>query len=163
VIALRPTDDFPVLAARLVVYGDATTQGSKSAFCPPHPFKPSKNGKCVGGRAVMREGASNDAYARWQAWRHRIEIEALLDARKYKREPIDAACAVTATFYLRRPKSVKARYPHKALDLDKLARTAFDGITGTLLTNDARVVDELVFKRYADGHPPCLVLGVFVQ
>jgi crossover junction endodeoxyribonuclease RusA len=162
VIALRPTDDFGVMAFRMVVYGLAETQGNKSAFVPPHP-PVIKNGRCRGGRAVMREGSSSDAYDRWKAWRERIMLESRYALKG--RPPVDDACCVIATFYLPRPESLpkRVRYPHTGKDLDKLARAALDGITGTFLTNDARVVDLLKFKRFAVQHDPCMVLAVFTQ
>jgi Holliday junction resolvase RusA-like endonuclease len=160
VIALRPADDFEVLAARLVIPGHSQPQGSKSAFVPPHPYRRSKTGACRGGRAVLREGSSHAAHDAWRAWRDHVEAA----ARRSDTRALDAPCAVTVTFYLPRPTSLPKRvlYPHRAADLDKLVRAALDGlVAGGLLTNDARVVDLCAYKRYTDERP-CAVVGVFI-
>jgi Holliday junction resolvase RusA-like endonuclease len=111
VIALRPTDDFPAIAFRAVVYGVAISQGSKRAY-------PLKNGRI----------AMVDDNPRLDAWRERMMLEFRANQhRSYTdcRLPIDGPCAVTVTFYLPRPASAaKSRLsPATVPDVDKLARS----------------------------------------
>ncbi len=74
-------------------------------------------------------------------------------------EPLDCAVAVHCVFYLPRPKSAKKRaYPHTKPDLDKCQRVIGDALEGTLLTNDSRIVNWNVSKRYASDKP-----GVFIH
>jgi Holliday junction resolvase RusA-like endonuclease len=147
-IVLRPADSFPTLVFTLVVYGEPVPQGSKRAY-------PTKGGRI---RLV-------DDNPRLDAWRERIMLECYVK-RFPKDPPIDAPCCVTVTFYLRRPPSLAKRvvYPATKPDLDKLARGCFDGLKdGGVLAEDSRPVDLLAFKRYANGSPPCMAVGVFVQ
>jgi Holliday junction resolvase RusA-like endonuclease len=60
-------------------------------------------------------------------------------------------------FWFDKPKSKPKKdiHPHTSADADKLARAINDAITGTLITNDARVVELYVIKRYSDDlNPP---------
>ena len=67
-------------------------------------------------------------------------------------EPLlDGPLTVRAEFFLPRPKSTKRVYPAVRPDLDKLARALLDGCTGVVWTDDSRVVDLIVSKRYGDA------------
>jgi Holliday junction resolvase RusA-like endonuclease len=165
-LALRPEDDFPVMAARVVVEGPPVSQGSKTAFVLAHQPRgqkgtPYRGGPCYGGRTAMVD--ANDK--RLETWRYAITTTALYTARKFSYTLIDVACCVVVTFYVERPPSTPAarRYPDHSFDVDKLARAALDGITGPILKNDSRVVDLLAFKRFAVGHAPCMVIAVMTR
>jgi Holliday junction resolvase RusA-like endonuclease len=59
-------------------------------------------------------------------------------------------------YFLRRPKSVKAKkrpYPTAKPDLDKLNRCIGDALTGFAYSDDAQVVAGKQIKLYADGEP----------
>lgn len=68
---------------------------------------------------------------------------------------------VTATFYLRRPPSVKRALPSVAPDLDKLQRSLGDGLSinarndegVTFLADDSLIVKWNTKKYYADTNP----------
>lgn len=112
------------------VLGTPAPQGSKRAFV-------------VKGRAVITEDSKKT-----KPWRDSIATAAQ-DAMTGL--PIDGAVVVTVTFYFVRPKSVKRPYPSVAPDIDKLERALLDGLqAGGVLTDDARVVDLIARKRYAD-------------
>ena len=121
-----------------VVLGIPAPQGSKQAFVR-------------GKRAVLVE--MSKALPRWRA--------AVTEAARAEHDgpPLDGPLAVWITFYLPRPKSVPARrrpYPTVTPDLDKLARAVLDGITDARLwTDDARVVDLTITKRYQDPPVAC--------
>lgn len=120
------------------VPGIPAPQGSKQAFVR-------------GTRAVLVE--MSKALPRWRA-----AVTAAARAA-HQGPPLDGPLAVWITFYLPRPKSVPARrrpYPTVTPDLDKLARAVLDGITDARLwTDDARVVDLTITKRYQDPPVAC--------
>lgn len=115
------------------VPGIPAPQGSKQAFVR-------------GKRAVLVEMSKA-----LPAWRAAVTTAA---RAAHQGPPLDGPLAVWIAFYLPRPKSVPARrrpYPTVTPDLDKLARAVLDGITDARTwTDDARVVDLTLTKRYQD-------------
>lgn len=68
------------------------------------------------------------------------------------RPPLAVPCGVRILFYLPRPKKPKfAKYPGTKPDIDKLVRSTLDGLTnGGAFADDALVVEEIAYKRWAD-------------
>ena len=63
-----------------------------------------------------------------------------------------AALFLEVEFFLRRPKSVKDKYPGKRPDIDKLLRSTMDALTQAgVYRDDSQVVDTHMSKRYADS------------
>ncbi len=63
-------------------------------------------------------------------------------------------------FYLPKPKSVKRKYPFVKPDVDNLAKAVMDALTiASIYTDDARVIDMDMKKRYADTENP---MGVHI-
>lgn len=86
-----------------------------------------------------------------ESWEDMIRLQIL----KHKPEKlIDGAMALKATFFLQRGKSIpkKREYPETKPDLDNLLKCLTDAMEGIIYTNDSRIVDEAVGKRYGD--PP---------
>jgi crossover junction endodeoxyribonuclease RusA len=131
---------------RLTVIGIPVPQGSKTA----HPFR-RKDGSLG---VAVHEG--------WKAaslkdWRRAIADAARAYMAEYGLEsPADGPLALTATFYLPRPASApkKVKYPAKKPDCSKLLRAAEDSLTGIAYTDDSRIVDLHVYKRFAVDSPP---------
>ena len=120
------------------VSGEPIPQGSKKGFV-------------VGRRAVLVD----DNKIKLKPWRGMISKAADLGVT------FDCAVAVSATFYMTRPKTVKRKYPTVPPDLDKLMRALGDGMKdGGLLGDDSLIVDENIKKRYADGRAPGVVVTV---
>ena len=115
------------------VAGVPAPQGSKRAFSR-------------GGRTVLVEMSKE-----LPAWRAAVTAAA---RAAHQGPPLDGPLAVTIDLHLPRPKSVPPRrrpYPSVTPDLYKLARAVLDGITDARLwTDDARVVDLTLTKRYQD-------------
>jgi Holliday junction resolvase RusA-like endonuclease len=70
--------------------------------------------------------------------------------------PLDCAVSVSVTFYLPKPKSASKRvqYPATRPDADKLVRCVNDSLTGIAYTDDSRIVNLSVQKRFAIDSPP---------
>lgn len=87
------------------------------------------------------------------AWRDRVAYAA---RNAWNRPPHDGGAALKVTFYLPRPKSARKRtFPNRQPDLDKLLRACFDALElGGVLTNDARIVETMARKQYADHVDP---------
>lgn len=71
--------------------------------------------------------------------------------------PFDKRVMVEARFWLRRPKSLSKRvqFPITKPDADNLYKSFLDGLEKAgVISNDARVTDLVVSKRYADEHHP---------
>lgn len=70
--------------------------------------------------------------------------------------PIDAPVDLTVTFYLPRPRSAPRRvlFPATKPDLDKLTRAVGDALKGIAYTEDSRIVDLHIRKRFAIASPP---------
>lgn len=127
----------------LEVYGAPQTQGNKTGFIR-------------GGKVVLVEGRRPVARENFKSWRQGVTAAAQQWQSEHNVPLLDTACSVTVTFHLQRPKSAPRRriYPETGLDVDKLARAVLDSLTAVLFTNDARVCDLLVMKRFAGERPP---------
>lgn len=129
------------------VYGKAEAQGSARAFMPK------------GGRFPV---VTHDN-PRVRGWRDRIAdaaSRALNGSGQFANGPV----RIVAEFYLPRPKSLPKRRtpPHmKAPDVDKLARSLGDALSGVLYRDDSQVVQMKVSKFYAGvGESPRAVIAV---
>lgn len=86
---------------------------------------------------------------RTRAW----ETSVRLQARRWRpKKPLDGPLMAELTFYLPKPPSVPRRvtYPATKPDLDNLAKSVFDALEGELFTNDSRIVDKFLRKRYGE-------------
>ena len=131
---------------KLTVIGLPVPQGSKSA----HPFR-RKDGSL--GVAVHEGGKA----ASLKDWRRAIADAARAYMAEYGLEsPADGPLWMTVTFYLPRPASASKRvlYPAKKPDCDKLCRAVGDALSKIAYTDDSRIVDLLVRKRFAVDSPP---------
>lgn len=121
---------------RFRVHGVPAPQGSHKAFMPRGARFPIVTDDC----------------ARTRPWR---AIVALTAAQHRPAELMSGALALTARFYLPRPKSLPRRveYPARKPDLSKLVRALEDALTGIIWHDDAQVVLTLATKHY--GEPGC--------
>jgi Holliday junction resolvase RusA-like endonuclease len=74
-------------------------------------------------------------------------------------QPLDVPLLLAVTAYLPMPSSMpKSRretaLPSKRPDVDNLARTLLDALSGLVWSDDARIVNLNIRKRYADGASP---------
>ena len=67
---------------------------------------------------------------------------------------LNGPLAIEATFYRLKPpsKPKKNQYPDTKPDLDNLCKSVTDALEGLIYTNDSRIVDKILRKRYGD--PP---------
>ena len=124
------------------VDGVPIPQGSKKAFV-------------VKKRAVLVD----DNAAKLKPWRARIAAAADLG------HMFDVPVVVRAVFYMPRPETVRRALPSVKPDLDKLMRALGDGMTdGGLISDDSRIVTEILKKRYADEtNPPGIDVCVYEE
>lgn len=129
---------------KLVVIGVPQPQGNKTGFIQ-------------GGRVVLAEGRRPESRRAFKDWRAAIAAE----ARKWCLEhlnsgPIDGPVSIEATFFMPRPKGAPKRvvFPATRPDADKLARSVLDALTSIAYTDDSRIVDLVVRKRFAIDSPP---------
>jgi Holliday junction resolvase RusA-like endonuclease len=122
-------------------YGEPKPQGSKRHV----------------GNGVMIEASDV------KPWRKAI-ANAVFEAwvRSGDDRPFTEPVIVWATFYIRRPKSVKRPLPSVAPDLDKLCRGLGDALSidAVALQDDALIVKWHAAKVYADGHEPGVSVGI---
>jgi Holliday junction resolvase RusA-like endonuclease len=72
-------------------------------------------------------------------------------AQKAGCTPIDLPIAITLTFRVKKPKTVKRQYPTVAPDLDKYIRAVLDGLTNTAYLDDSQVIQITASKVYAEN------------
>jgi Holliday junction resolvase RusA-like endonuclease len=112
-----------------------------------------------GGFAVMVPGSSDVGKKRMRSWERAVR-DAALDACSVV---LDRPVSVAVIFRLKRPKGhwtkrgeVRPSAPKRPSvkpDLDKLARTTLDALTGVAFSDDARIVELALHKTYAQpGH-----------
>jgi len=73
-----------------------------------------------------------------------------LAAKQAGCEPIPDPIAISITFRLKKPKTVKRALPTVAPDLDKLVRGVLDALTGCAYLDDSQVIDIKAKKVYSD-------------
>ena len=96
------------------------------------------------------------------AWRSEVRAAAEQVVSVYGWEPVSGPVEVELLFYLERPASIaktKRPYPIVPPDVDKLARSCLDPMTGVIYDDDSQVIRLLAWKTYADNREP----GVFVR
>lgn len=124
------------------------------------PGKPSPQGsKRHVGRGILIESSKDVG-----PWRERVALAAHQMMQRSGFPVFDGPVTVTLDFVLPRPKSApKTRTPAatKRPDLDKLARACLDAISGTVITDDARVTSLSACKRLAEiGETPGVTIRV---
>lgn len=136
---------------RLEVIGTPKPQGSKSAF--QHKTT---------GKVVMTDGKTPGTRAAFKSWREGVAAEARSYQKTHRLELVDEPVSVVITFRMPRPKSKPKRVVHPAVkpDLDKLVRAVLDGIKGTVLFDDSRVINLAASKVYAVDEPPGCVITI---
>ena len=127
------------------VEGDPAPKGSYRAV--PHRRT---------GAAVLINDAVGGA-----SWAHTMAV--MFRAAYEGKTPLDGPVHVRLTFFLRRGRSVKRRYPTVKPDLDKLQRNCLDAlVTAGVLRDDALVVVIQATKHYTDdSRTPGVVVGVW--
>ena len=142
-------------AITFFVPGEARPAGSKKAF----------HHKTTGKLIV-----TDDSGPSGKAWR---ETVARIARRSYRGKPLEGALVLELLFVVERPQShfrtgknagllkVSAPvYPAVKPDSTKLTRAVEDALKGITWGDDAQIVDQHAFKRYADAQRP--VPGVYV-
>lgn len=115
-------------------------KGSVSAF----PIQ-RKSGKM--GAVAVHSTKSKD-------WEHLIRQH--LDGVSMITGPVD----VMLWFFLPRPMSAKREYPAVRPDLDKLIRAVGDALQKIAIEDDARIVNLVAFKRYAQDEGPGVAIEI---
>jgi Holliday junction resolvase RusA-like endonuclease len=136
------------------VLGEVVPQGSAKGFSVPLK---DRNGRYVVGqnghqlhRTIVT--ADNPALKEWR----RLVSDAARHAVGEDFRLFTGPVALTAVFYLPRPKSARKSQvvPTTRPDVDKCLRGIFDSLTQVLFRDDSQVYRALVEKQYADPHQP---------
>ncbi len=118
---------------RFTVYGIPVSQGSMTSFRSN-----------TTGRVITKHPP------KLGSWRQTVAAAAL---EELGNDPmLDGAVAVTARFFVLRPKSIskKRTRPCVKPDIDKLVRACFDAMEGVVFRNDSQVCSVQASKVYGD-------------
>lgn len=132
------------------VCGKPEPKGSLKAFVP---MKWAAAALAAGKTPRVSLKSDNPALHHWQQLVQK-EAQAASNGRLFT-GPVH----VGLRFYLHRPSGKWFPRPHRKPDVDKLARAVLDGLTHTLLRDDAQVVELSATKDFADE---LQALGVLV-
>jgi crossover junction endodeoxyribonuclease RusA len=138
------------MGLRIDVVGLPAPKGSKKAFV-------------VKGRAIVTDVSNKSSRDRLNPWK--LAVTAAVQralAEIGNPPPLDVPLDVHLLFWLPRPESTPKRVtlPAKKPDCDKLARAALDLCSKVVWTDDARIVNLHVCKRFAIGRPPGMTMNV---
>lgn len=144
----QPATAGPTVTLR--VYGEPVPQGSKKAFRI---------------KGTNRSVVVDENKAGLRSWREGIAQAGrdwLAAGDDDSRRPIEGPVALAAVFFLTKPASLpRWRWlPWTRPDVDKLTRALLDGLSSIVFTDDARVTDLVVRKRYALGEAPGVEVSV---
>jgi Holliday junction resolvase RusA-like endonuclease len=123
-----------------------------------------------GGHAVNVPGGSNVNLRKIQAWTRAVEAQAG-EAMAGRRPFVDAPLVVSVLFRIERPggqwrkgrygealKPTAPAFPATRPDIDKLARSTLDALTGIAWDDDSRIVILVAGKVYAKpGHAGAMI------
>jgi crossover junction endodeoxyribonuclease RusA len=96
------------------------------------------------------------------AWRNAVKIAAENAVTVNGWARVSGPVELEVMFYLDRPSSISATkrpYPIVPPDVDKLARSCLDPLTGLIYDDDSQVIRLLAWKTYADNREP----GCFIR
>jgi crossover junction endodeoxyribonuclease RusA len=96
------------------------------------------------------------------AWRSAVRVAAETAVTVGSWERVSGPVELEVMFYLDRPSTIsrtKRPYPTVPPDLDKLARSCLDPLTGLIYDDDSQVIRLLAWKTYADTRTP----GAFIR
>ena len=135
------TEVIPSRTITFEVLGTPAPKGAMTAF-------PIRKAGALTGRVAVTARSSE----RQREWTNRVlsVVRGIAEDVELLDEPV----VVTMRFYMPKPKAAPKRrrtWPDRAPDIDKLARLVLDAMTGTLLADDARVVELHVGKDYPDN------------
>ena len=136
---------------------------SFSFFVPGEPITEGSTRAFTSGQRVV---VTHDRGPELDQWRLKVAHAAQAAAQDAGWEPrYDGPVAVTAAFFLPRPKSAKKRLvPHVKPDLDKLIRAVGDALAPYkqpgVLKDDSRIVTWHTSKYYADDYKPGVLVYV---
>lgn len=120
------------------VHGIAIPQGSTRAFIPKGWTRP----------------VITAANAKTKPWRQEIAgcAKVAMEEKSFTKIERGEAVKVAAWFCFPRPKSVSKKIEHKTTkpDLDKLARSLLDALTGIVFDDDSQVMEMHVSKHFGD-------------
>lgn len=128
---------------------------SFSFFVPGEPITEGSTRAFTSGQRVV---VTHDRGSELDQWRLKVAHAAQAAAQDAGWEPrYDGPVAVTAAFFLPRPKSAKKRLvPHVKPDLDKLIRAVGDALAPYkqpgVLKDDSRIVTWRATKDYDDAY-----------
>lgn len=128
--------------------------GTLIEFFVPGTPAPGGSKRYVGhrkGKPLLIDDAKGNA-----EWRKIVAIYGKRRMQQLGLVPLDCALDVTFIFALAKPKSATRDLPTVTPDVLKLARSTEDALTGIVWTDDARITDEHLRKRYSTV-PGCLV------
>jgi crossover junction endodeoxyribonuclease RusA len=96
------------------------------------------------------------------AWRSAVRVAAETAVTLGSWDRVSGPVELEVMFYLDRPSTIsrtKRPYPIVPPDLDKLARSCLDPLTGLIYDDDSQVIRLLAWKTYADTRTP----GAFIR
>ena len=96
------------------------------------------------------------------AWRSAVRFAAETAVTIGSWDRVSGPVELEVMFYLDRPSTIsrtKRPYPIVPPDLDKLARSCLDPLTGLIYDDDSQVIRLLAWKTYADTRTP----GAFIR
>ena len=136
---------------------------SFSFFVPGEPITEGSTRAFTSGQRVV---VTHDRGPELDQWRLKVAHAAQAAAQDAGWEPrYDGPVAVTAAFFLPRPKSAKKRLvPHVKPDLDKLIRAVGDALAPYkqpgVLKDDSRIVTWRATKDYDDAYKSGALISV---
>ena len=136
---------------KLMVLGTPAPKGSARAFMT----------RGSNPRAVLASGSSAVGRQKIKAWEQAVrEVAQLAVIGQAGPTFVDVPLRVTMVFRMARPaghwgkkglKPSAPQYPAGRPDLDKLVRATADALTGSIYDDDARIVEKLSSKVYAEA------------
>jgi Holliday junction resolvase RusA-like endonuclease len=112
-----------------------------------------------GSHAIMQGRIVQVNSSKHKAWRKAIS-QAATESLPDNWTLIDDPCELVVNFYMPKPKTVTRPLPSVSPDLDKLIRAVGDSLTGTVITDDSRIVRISARKLYAEGIEPGATISV---
>ena len=118
---------------------------------------------------INGKAATTNANPKTKGWEMRVATEAQAKRGDFyvpKTSKGNDAVEVVAAFFLSPPKTGKRSHPTVKPDIDKLARTVLDALTGVMFEDDSQVTQLVARKQYLeknDETPPFVLIEVMTD
>lgn len=91
------------------------------------------------------------AYTKAKTRNYERDLACIASLQQKGKPPLEGSIIILVTFYLKRPKTVKRKYPDVKPDIDNYCKALCDSLNGIVWKDDSQIIDLFASKRYSEA------------